>query len=101
MTGLTQHPERSTSLISFLISPRGSVFFVTKCKRLHFVTKNTDPLGEIKKEINEVLRSGCWVKPVIVNNQLFLNTKVNLILTHKNLAAGYDITQDFGQFSVR
>jgi len=74
---------------------------VDTSKRLHFVTKNTDPLGEIKKEINEVLRSGCWVNPVIVNNQLFLNTKVNLILTFKNPAAGYDITQDFGQLSVR
>ena len=74
---------------------------VDTSKRLHFLAKNTDPLGEIKKEINEVLRSGCWVNPVIVGNQLYLNTKVNLILTFKNLAAGYDIAQDFGQFSVR
>jgi hypothetical protein len=74
---------------------------VDTSKRLHFITKNTDPLGEIKKEINEVLRSGCWVNPVILGNQLYLNTKVNIILTFKNPAAGYDITQDFGQLSVR
>lgn len=70
-------------------------------KQHSLITLNPEPLLEIKKEIQEVLKAGYWVNPVVHNGYLYFNTASNIRLTHKNRAAGIDCELDVGQLAVR
>jgi len=73
----------------------------TTQKQLSMLTLNPQPILEIKREIQEVLKAGYWVNPVVHNGFFYLNTPSNIRLMYKNRAAGIDCEIDVGQLCVR
>lgn len=70
-------------------------------KQIAQVDGSKDPIAEIKRELQEILKEGIWVNPVIHDGHLYLNTNGNIVLTLKNEKANQDLTFDAGQFAVQ
>jgi hypothetical protein len=70
-------------------------------KQIAQLDTSKDPVMDIKREVQDVLKEGVWVNPVIHEGHLYLNTGANIVLTLKNKSSGQDTTLDLGQLAVK
>lgn len=74
---------------------------VVKYRSLLDAFDGKNPAEAMKKELSLVLADGSWTNPVSKDGVLYLNTKNDVIITHKNKLAGLDIQVNCGQLAVR
>ncbi len=63
-------------------------------------TGESEAGNKVRKEIQEVLKLDCWVDPVVNRQTLWLHTKSDVVIVHKNKAAGVDCEVNCGKFAV-
>lgn len=74
----------------------------TAQRRLAAIKSNPNEVAEaVKARLNQIVSKGLWVNPKFVNNQLFLNTPTNIILTQVNKTANINLSVDVGQLAVK
>lgn len=67
-------------------------------KRLLITELNNETKVDFTSRINEVLQQGFWEFHEYNDSKIKLRTKQDVILEHKNVAAGIDLRVNFGKF---
>jgi len=64
------------------------------------LSSDSNVMNTITEELNKVLDGEYWVNPIVHEQKLYLNTKNDIIMSHKKKTAGIDIEINMGQFAV-